>query len=89
VVENVKGSVKWLRPILGDHRASYGPFYLWGQFPAFKAEVKPFKEQLSSSRKAERACVPRALSDALAAACEGNLFSAISGPTIDTGNSGA
>ena len=82
VIENVKGSVKWLRPILGDHRASYGPFYLWGQFPPFRAEVKPFKTRLSSSRRAERACVPAALSNALVAACEASLFfSGISGDT--------
>lgn len=77
VIENVRGAVKWLRPLLGDHRASYGPFFLWGSFPAFRAVVKPFKERLSSARRADRARVPRALSDALAEVCERNLFSGV------------
>lgn len=76
VLENVKGSVKWLAPFMGGPRQSHGPFFLWGQFPEFRAAVKPFKEKLSSARRAERACVPVALSSALAAACEGSLFAA-------------
>jgi site-specific DNA-cytosine methylase len=76
VLENVKGAVKWLAPFMGAHRASYGPFFLWGQFPEFAATVEPFKEKLSSARRAERACVPRALSESLAVACESSLFAA-------------
>lgn len=76
VLENVRGATKWINPLLGEPRQSHGPFFLWGQFPEFRAEVKPFKEKLSSARRAERACVPRALSSALAVACESCLFAA-------------
>jgi hypothetical protein len=34
-VENVRGAVKWFRPILGEPRLRHGPFYLWGNFPPF------------------------------------------------------
>src|SRR5262245_34078967 len=36
VVENVRGAKRYLDPILGAHRASYGPFFLWGMFPPFR-----------------------------------------------------
>lgn len=70
VVENVKGAIKHLSPLLGKPRQSHGPFFLWGRFPSFSCRVLPFKERLSSARRAERAMVPRALSERLAAACE-------------------
>ncbi len=73
VVENVRGASKYLTPLFGKPRV-YGPFFLWGDFPAFECKVVPFKERLSSSRRAERAKVPESLSAALAAACESSLF---------------
>lgn len=73
VIENVRGATKYLNPILGVSR-SYGPFFLWGQFPAFACRVRPFKEKLSSDKRAERAKVPLSLSLALAIACESDLF---------------
>lgn len=80
VLENVRGAVKWLRPMLGEFRASYGPFFFWGQFPAFRCRVrKRKKEGMSSSWKAERARVPEELSEALAKACEGGLFTSLGG----------
>ncbi len=69
VIENVRGATKYLNPILGEPR-SYGPFFLWGRFPAFRCRVKFFKERLSSTQRAKRACVPRKLSESLAKACE-------------------
>lgn len=69
VVENVRGATRHLTPLLGEPR-SYGPFFLWGVFPAFRCRVRFFKERLSSTRRAERAKVPAALSRALAKACE-------------------
>jgi hypothetical protein len=69
VIENVRGATKHLNPLLGEPR-SYGPFFLWGQFPEFRCRILPFKEKLSSERRAERAKVPMALSLALARACE-------------------
>lgn len=74
VVENVRGAVKYLAPLFGRFRQSCGPFFLWGEFPAFACRVKPFKERFSSARRAERAKVPYELSAALAAACESVLF---------------
>jgi hypothetical protein len=75
VLENVRGSIKWLRPILGEPAQSVGPFFLWGRFPAFSARSsKRRKESMSSSWKAERARVPYELSRALAVACESTLF---------------
>ena len=70
-VENVRGAIKYFAPLLGKPRQSHGPFFLWGNFPAFSCRVRPFKEKLSSARRAERAKVPWELSDRLAAACEG------------------
>jgi site-specific DNA-cytosine methylase len=74
-IENVRGAIKWLTPLLGKPRQSHGPFFLWGTFPRFRCPVKPFKERLSSARRAERACVPNALSKALAVACESSILS--------------
>jgi len=76
VVENVRGAKRYLDPILGAHRASYGPFFLWGMFPPFRCRAKAFKEKLPSRRKAERARIPDALSTALAVACESTLIAA-------------
>lgn len=75
VLENVRGATKYINPILGEPKQSHGPFFLWGSFPPFKCRVKFFKEKLSSTQRAERAKVPFALSEALAVACERNLFS--------------
>ena len=33
VIENVAGSRKWLKPILGEPRQVIGPYCLWGNFP--------------------------------------------------------
>ncbi len=72
VIENVRGATRYLTPLLGEPR-SYGPFFLWGVFPAFRCRVRFFKERLSSTQKAERAKVPFALSLALAKACESQV----------------
>jgi hypothetical protein len=77
VVENVRGATRYFNPLLGEPRQSHGPFFLWGVFPEFRCRVKPFKEKLSSARRAERAKVPYALSDALARVCEDSLFTEV------------
>lgn len=71
VLENVRGAVPYLRPLLGEPRVVAGPFHLWGYFPPFRLDVPPFKERLSSTRRVERAAVPYALSEALLRAIEG------------------
>jgi hypothetical protein len=68
VIENVKGATKHLDPLFGRWRAHLGPVFLWGEFPTLpKLVIPPWKEHLSSTRKAERAKIPRAISDALLA----------------------
>jgi site-specific DNA-cytosine methylase len=75
VLENVKGSIKWLEPILGPFRASYGAFFLWGRFPDFRCRIRRRKkESFGSKKKAERAMIPPELSLALAKACETDLY---------------
>lgn len=71
VIENVKGSVKWLEPILGKPAYVCNPYYLWGNFPDIShVRVTGHKERLSSTAAAERAKIPYALSLALAKAIE-------------------
>jgi len=69
VVENVKGAVKWLRPVLGQPRWISNPIYLWGFFPDIShVKIKPWKEKIRNP--ALRAKIPYELSLALAIACE-------------------
>jgi hypothetical protein len=65
VVENVRGAIPYLRPLLGRPRLSCGPFFLWGYFPWFRAGVAPFKEHLGSRDAVRRAAVPRHVSTGL------------------------
>lgn len=72
VIENVKGAISWLRPILGNYRVCYGPFFLWGFFPVpgdFRLRARK-KESYSSKARAERAMIPAQLSNGLALAIE-------------------
>jgi len=41
VIENTKSGVKFIEPILGKYRQCHGPFFLWGNFPRFEADVDP------------------------------------------------
>ena len=66
VIENVRGASKWW----GSPVRTYGPIFLWGDFPDFDAVVPPFKERLSGKDVAKRAATPRQVSLALALACE-------------------
>lgn len=68
ILENVRGAV----PYLGPAREIHGPFFLWGYFPSLGRpllRMRP-KESYSSDQRAERAMIPRALSEAVAAAIE-------------------
>lgn len=73
-VENVRGAIRWFRPLLGPWRMRCGPFFLWGFFPRFNPP-RTFrkKESLSSTRRAERALIPYEVSDRLAAAAEASI----------------
>lgn len=68
VLENVRGALPYLNPLLGPPRVIAGPFHLWGHFPPFRLHVRPFKERLSSRQHVQRAAVPARLSAALLAA---------------------
>lgn len=74
VVENVRGAIPFFRPLLGDP-IQVGAAFLWGRFPDLgRVRVKPHKERLSSTQRAERSRIPYAISEALALACESNLL---------------
>jgi len=47
-IENVRGSIKFLTPILGEPRLIVGPYVYWGNFPLFDIDVVelPSKAQL-------------------------------------------
>lgn len=49
-VENVRGSVKWFRPILGEPRLKHGPFYFWGNFPPFLVGASGLKKGIYGSK---------------------------------------
>jgi site-specific DNA-cytosine methylase len=72
VIENVKGAVRWLTPVLGRHTARIGPLYLWGRMPLILLgqAPRPWKERLSSVQDALRAKVPYEISEAVAVAVE-------------------
>jgi hypothetical protein len=67
VIENVIGAVSHFRPLLGNYRAHYGPFYLWGDFPDIgrPSVVMRKKESMSSKAHEERAMIPAGLSLAM------------------------
>lgn len=76
VGENVKGAIKYFKPVMGNYRFHAGPFYLWGWFPPLgKVDMRTFrkKESYSSSAPAERAAIPYALSYSMAVAIESQV----------------
>jgi len=69
IIENVRGSVKWFRPLLGDHRLRVGPYFLWGWFPdPGYIDTRDWrqKQSISSSSPAQRAKIPYSLSWSIA-----------------------
>lgn len=75
VIENVRGAVRWLTPLLGRKATQVGQAFLWGDFPHLgRVRVLAHKERLSSKRRAERSAIPYPISLALARACESSLF---------------
>jgi len=64
-VENVKGSISWFRPHLGNYRVSYNPYYFWGFFPVPGVVSRSSwvnKSSLSSTDEFMRSCIPHNLS---------------------------
>ena len=71
IIENVKGSIKHLTPLLGPPRLILGPYVLWGNFPLFwvdmdgysKLENDPWSDDPLRTQK--RALVPLSISQGL------------------------
>lgn len=71
ILENVKGSVKWIYPILGPVKKRTGSRYLWGHFPLFDCNQIWNKQKIGvRDRAARRALIPYSLSLNLCIACE-------------------
>lgn len=75
VIENVRGSIKHLTPILGDPTIIAGPYVLWGRFPTFEiniTETKAAKDTWSTDplRANRKALIPYEMSDSLRVAIE-------------------
>jgi len=74
-IENVRGAIRWFRPILGEPRVSFWPVFLWGYFPdlATCAHPRAYKERISGRYPERRAKTPYAIGEALAVAIEQQL----------------
>lgn len=71
VLENVRGAVRYLEPLLGVPAFRTGPVYLWGKLPPGLLPVlKPWKEKITGEDPARRAELPYELSYAIATAVE-------------------
>jgi len=71
ILENVRGSREWIKPILGHPVARTGPVYMWGNPPPMLIpRVLPYKEKLSGKRPDLRSIIPYELSRAVAVAVE-------------------
>jgi len=72
VIENVRGSVKYISSVLGPWKAHVGPMFLWGEFPPDIEwpKVTKYKQRYSGTQKALRSKVPFEVSEALAVAVE-------------------
>lgn len=75
VLENVRGSVRWITPLVGRETTQVGQAFLWGDFPDLgRVRVKGHKERLSSKQRAKRSAIPYPISLALAVACESSFY---------------
>jgi len=84
VLENVKGSLKHIYPILGVPRMRYGPWQLWGNFPRFLMPISNMKKWEGSGEGSWldrpvrfnplaswlKAKIPIGLSETIAKACK-------------------
>jgi site-specific DNA-cytosine methylase len=71
--ENVRGAERWINPDLGDPMR-FGPVRVWSNLPVeIVAKVNPWKQRLSSARRAERAALPRHLAAAVVEAVESSF----------------
>jgi len=69
-IENVKGSIKYLRPILGEPRLIVGAWVYWGNFPLFDPSTLELPTKASQDRRwsplraNHRAHIPLCVSEA-------------------------
>lgn len=69
-IENVRGSIKYLKPLLGEPRLIVGAYVYWGNFPLFEIDstilpMKSEKDKRHSPLRANyRAHIPLELSQA-------------------------
>jgi site-specific DNA-cytosine methylase len=73
VLENVKGSIKYINPILGKWSAHIGALFLWGEHPEMVyPKLTGHKQQYDGSKRgtARRSQVPYEISRAFAVAVE-------------------
>ena len=75
VIENVRGAVRFFKPIIGPPVKVVGSRYLWGSFPIFDTPARYGKWKLppSKDRAALRSLIPYNISWALCAAMEREL----------------
>lgn len=73
-IENVKGSIPYFSPYLGQPQCSNNPYFVWTNAGVGKIRFsKRHKESFSSKRRAERSKVPYEISDAFRFVCESQL----------------
>jgi hypothetical protein len=70
ILENTKHGAKFIKPLIGEPRQIHGPFWLWGNYPKFEAEVPAGIKALQDKRWDEfrsnhKARVPYEISTAL------------------------
>jgi len=74
IVENVRGAVKYFKPLFGDYKQRCGSRYLWGSFPEFECDHSKcygkWRLPPSGSRKALRSKIPYEISLGLCRAIE-------------------
>ncbi len=80
-LENVRGAIKWFRPLMGNPTFSHHPWFVWGTFPPVSVVIRQRrqKQSYSSTQAAQRAMIPYELSLAFAQAIEmqGALWQAV------------
>ncbi len=76
ILENVRGSRKFIEPLLGKYKKRVGSRYLWGKFPIFYVTHQYGKHHLppSKDRAALRSLIPYQLSYSLCLAIEREMY---------------
>ncbi len=69
-LENVRGSLPFITPLLGEPTKRISYYYLWGNFPLFDTRVKKRSQKTSSTKPGARSKIPYELSKTLCVALE-------------------